>query len=342
MRKLQDSELFSLHMSASQKQELQNALNMKLNQNVGIIAPEQIETELLTLKRKSKSVGGILPEAIALFESFNGRIRLFNLGVSASGRSPVPAFMPFLVGNVRNKGLEGDKSSRGVSPAVLVNLHRIGGWSVDEKTYNGLNAGTDLFSALESGLIAYRMLVDNRAEKLLSNSIVLENLTGIYTTLFSKAVIKSATVYGNEFNTDAARFIIGKFFLVYVLKKQPSDTIDEIAHTTIKYRSSITGLRNYEENAKIDYSSMSRFLETFGMSFFNQVIDLGKFTLYWTSLYGEGMLFAVEYVPYLIHFLFSLVHGARLGEATRLINSQTELEKEGLIKLYNTVVAELR
>jgi hypothetical protein len=343
MRKLNETELYSLHLSNSQKTEVQNALNMKLNQGVGIITPDHLLTEITDLKVKQRNVHyPLLGEALSLFEQFNGRIRLFNLGVTSSGRSPIPPFMPFLFGAVRNKQLEGESESRPVSPAALMNMNRIGRWSADESQYLGVNARTDLYSVLESALISYRLVVDNKADAVFSNRTVLEYLTNIYTTLFSGAVIKSAINYGSEFNTDAARYIIAQFFLRYVLKKQPSSTIDEFAYKSIKNRTSLAALKNFEEASDINYDKLSTFLETLGQAFFNEKIDISKFEVSWLSMYGEGLVFAIEYIPYLIHFLFAAMHGASLGGSTKLYIRMPELMKDGIQKLYNAIISEIR
>jgi hypothetical protein len=50
MRKLSETELYSLHLTKGQMMEIHNAVNNKLNQNVGVIAPEHIKPELIQLE----------------------------------------------------------------------------------------------------------------------------------------------------------------------------------------------------------------------------------------------------------------------------------------------------
>jgi hypothetical protein len=342
MRKPNESELYSLHMTGQQKQELHNAMNNKINQNVGVIAPEHIQPEILQLETKAKKNPGLLPDALAYYKTFNGRIKLFNLGSTTSGRSPIPPFIPFLPGNARNRQLEGETGGRGVSPAIFVNMYRIGKWAPDEKTYTIPGVSTDLFSCLETGVIAHKLLLEHKDEKVFSNPVVLNNLTNIYTSLFANAVVKTVVTFGSEFNTDAARFLIAKFFLIYVLKKADSETVKEIAYNSIKNRTTMTGLESFEENYPMDYSSLSGFLKTLGEAFFSKPIELARFEISWVTMYGEGLLLAVEYVPYLLHFLFATFHGANLGGSTKLYNRLPDLQKDGLIKLYNAVITELR
>jgi len=342
MRKLSETELYSLHLTQAQMMEIHNAVNNKLNQNVGIIAPENIEAELIKLETKAKKAPGLLADAISYYKTFNGRIKLFNLGATTTGRSPIPPFIPFLPGNARNKQLEGETGGRGVSPAIFVNMYRIGKWSADESEYTGASANTDLYAVLESGVIAHKLLLEQKAESVFSNTTVLETITNIYTSLFSNAVIKTVVTFGSDFNNDAARFLIAKFFLKYVLKKPESTTIEDIAYNCIKYRTSLSGLQSFEENYPMDNSSLSAFLKTLGEAFFNKGIDLSKFQISWVSMYGEGLLFAVEYAPYFLHFLFATWHGSSLGGSNKLYNKLPEMTKDGLIKLYNAVISELR
>lgn len=92
----------------------------------------------------------------------------------------------------------------------------------------------------------------------------------------------------------------------------------------------------------MDNSSLSAFLKTLGEAFFNKGVDLSKFQISWVSMYGEGLLFAVEYAPYFLHFLFATWHGSSLGGSNKLYNKLPEMTKDGLIKLYNAVISELR
>jgi len=344
MRKLNETELFKLYLSNSQKAAIDQALNVRLNQNIGVIAPENISTELFSLKAASKnSQLQLLPEILSLYENY-GRLRLFNLGSSAK-TSPIPLFMPFSIGRGRDRARESSAPSllSGEVPVVFINMFRIGNWSADESTYNGLNARTDLYTCLETGAINY-FLSNGKAEKVFSDPKILESLTKIYTSLFSSAVLgASGNNYGGEdFKTDAARFIIANFFLRYVLKKAPSEGIDSYAYKATKYRTSFKGVKDYEENAFINYESLSGFLSSFGEVFFNEPISLIDFENKWLTNYGEGLLFAIEYVPYLLHFLFAALHHAPLGGVVRLGNRVNELTKEGLVQLYNSVVAAVK
>lgn len=347
MRQLGKTELYKTQISQGESSIIRNAMAGKLFQNIGIIAPEDIQTELLQLTTRSRSsYFALLSEALALYEK-RGLIRLFNLGTTTGGRSPIPSYMPFLAGPARNlakqNGSDDYSSPQVQDRVVFMNMYKMGNWSADESSYNGLSALTDLYSCLESGVIAYRLTVQGLADKVFSDKSVIEYLTKIYTNLFSQTVIKTKVTFGGQpFQNDAAYFIIAKFFLLYVLEKNPGDITDDYAYLAVQNRSSIEALKSFEENSMIDYSSLSGFLATLGEAFFNEKISLLEFERNWVKMYGEGMVLALEYVPYLIHFLFAAFHGAMLGGSIRLYNRIDELKKIGLPKLYNAVISAVR
>ena len=185
------------------------------------------------------------------------------------------------------------------------------------------------------------MLIDEKADEVLNDSSVLEYLTRIYTTLFLQTIINVRSSISDS-QADAARFIIAKFFLKYCVQIGSEERVTDFALKTIKSRTSIPFLRSYEENAMIDYNSLSGFLKTFGLSFFQIEIGLNEFITKWISMNGEGLLLAVEYIPYLLHFLFAVKHNALLGGSSKLYRKQNILEQEGLSKLYTAVISKIR
>lgn len=351
MRTLGRCELFNLNMSDAMKQNIDNIARTKLNQNVGDIAPEQIAPELAQLKSKSKnSFFPLLNDALALYEQ-RGLVRLFNLGVGNGGRASVPIYMPFIKANARNRAKESDltipneaATDKGV---IFMNMYRIGGWSADETTYQGLSVNTDLYSVLEGGTIRYKLLNMDKAKSVFNNKVVVENLARIYTNMFAQTIVKCKVPFGNsgtdDFSTDSAYYIIAKFFLKYILEFVSDDLIDSYARLCIKYKSSRYALQSFEESAEIDYTSLSNFLRTFGLAFFQEPIFMMEFNDEWTKSYGECTCLAIEYVPYFLYYLFAASHNALLGGTLRRNKlAATQLNKLGLPKLYAAVITELK
>ena len=229
------------------------------------------------------------------------------------------------------------------TPTVFMNLFRIGHWSADETQYLGLGAKTDLYPILESGVVMYKLLIEGKAKAVFSNEVILKYLTKIYTGLFH-VIGKSFGLNSGigTFQDDIQRFLIAKFFLRYVLKKPQTESVDDIAYYAIKHFSTLSSLQNYEETSGITYDSLSGFLASFGELFAGKEISLQAFDAKWAQTYGEGMMFAVEYAPYLLHFLFAAYHSSVLGGSCKLYNRQKDLRDDGLPKLYNAVIAEIK
>lgn len=338
MLQLTQTELFSTR-SPQYINGIMGAIRNKLSQNIGVINPQHIESILLDLKKYAKTKSASSPcllNAIDLYENYGGRIQLFDLSSINNSTVDIPSFFPFLPGNARRPDF-----NRPI-PAIYMNMFKLGQWSHDDSSYTNLFAITDLHTCLESGFIAYKMVIENKANDILSSGAVIENLTRIYTKLFYDALIK---VPGNiplqDFQQDAAKFIIAKFFLVYVLQKSENDnSVNMYARLAANTSSTLTALQSYEENLGISYEKLSSFLSSFSMVFFNgRNTTISDFEKAWISMYGEGLAFAIEYVPYLLHFLFAPIHASRLGGSSRLDKRYPNLQKEGLIKLYNAVMA---
>ena len=161
--------------------------------------------------------------------------------------------------------------------------------------------------------------------------------------MFGLAIQKAKTHFGSDFHTDAAYFLIARFFLLYVLKKVDCDTVDDLAYLAIKNRSSLEALKSFEENSQISFDSLSSFLKTFGEAFYNgESISLADFEIRWVQLFGDSTGLAIEYAPYLLHFLFAVSHGANCGGTLRLSRQKDILNKMGLPRLYAAVVNVLK
>lgn len=339
MRKLVDTELYNL--LGNKKTEIQQAVQGKLNQNIGIISPDHIAPELASLKLAAKG-RPLLNEAIALFEQFNGRIKLFNLGLSSSGMAPIPAYIPFLAAKARDRSKENVADMKNpTTQSIFMNMYRIGNWSSDEQSYKSLSIN-DLRACLETGVIFYKMQIEGRSKEVMENKVVLDSLTKVYTSLFTNAIRKTMNPYKNDFETDAASFIIAKFFLKYCVELADENAINQYSFNCIKHKAtSLESLKSFESTRNIDYTKLSEFLKTFGEIFFNSPILLASFQENYLRMYGEGMFLAIEYIPFLIHFLFASQSGAVLGGSTRLGKRINELSRD-LNKLYVAIINILR
>lgn len=318
--------------------ELRGAVKMQLLRNIGVIAPHQIELELNQLKLSAKNkTNSLLSEAINLYESNGGKIRLFDLTLN-SNYSPIARQFPFIMVKAPLSG-----SADAISPVIFVNLYGIGQWNLDNTLYSVDSYNTDLRACLEGGLIAYKMHM-GKAEKILSNPKTIVPLTRIYSNLFSNVILKvMGTRYGTDtFQEELAKFNIAKFFLTYCIGNNDERSIEEIAYKAVKAKTTILTIKQYNENLNLDFTSLSGFLKTFGMEFFRDEINISEFSRAWMQLYGAGTLFAIEYIPYLIFFLCASMVGTSLTGSSKLALKRRELEQDGLSVLYMTLMSDIR
>lgn len=341
MLNLMQTEVFN-DMPDTFKNNLNSALRMKLYQNIGIITPKHIELEILNLEayaKKKSSSSLLLLDAIKLYTKSGGALQLFDLNLTDSPNESVdiPPFLPFIPGYARPSNNTGGQKA---TPAIFVNMYRLGKWSADGNSYDDLFPLTDLNASLESGYIAYKMIIEKKADDILATPTIMENLTRIYTKLFFDAITKTpGSLVLRDFQQEMGRFIIAKFFLIHDLQQTNNDLINSYAYKISNSNSSIQALIEYESNLQITYDSLSGFLSSFGSAFFLGVpTNLPDFEKAWIAMYGEGMPFAIEYIPYLLHFLFAAVHNSRLGGSSKLIRRYPDLQKEGLAKLYSGVI----
>jgi hypothetical protein len=342
MRALRNTEIYSLTTKKTE-QVITDVIQNKLNMSIGIISPAMIEPEIGALMLSSKD-RPLLAQAIALYKSFNGPIRLFDLGLSSKGQAPIPAAMPFIPAKLRCRENENSPATQDTMvPGVLMNLYRIGNWSADGTQYRNLSL-TDLRTVLESGFISYKMLVLVNTDKVLSDTTVIDCLTRIYANLFSSAIIRTMNPYNDDFSSDAAIFIIAEFFLRYCLEMDNAERIADYAYNTIAHKAtSIKAIQEFERElpTQINYNSLSGFLETFGIAFFNSPILLANFEYNYLKMYGDGVAYAIEYVPYFLHFLFSIPNGAVLGGSVRWAKKLVPMGRD-INKLYIAVTNILR
>jgi hypothetical protein len=320
----------------------------KLVKGIGLIRPDNIalEIEKLKIKRKSSALP-LLMEALDLYTSSVPSIYLFDLG-----GDDVPPSMPFIiapspVAAPQTTALSNKLSApRNVGKCVYLNMYRIGKWSEDGSQYEGLESLSDLISCLETGVIAYHMLCCGEGDDILRKTDVLSNLVRLYTGLFyiSFNMACKSPFVGDSFNNDAIYYTAAKFFMIHNLGMAPSDTTDKLAwEYGCRYDTTFDSLKLYEDTLDdIKYDNANDFITQLSSSMYKAAANYNDFTASWQRTCGEGCYLAIEYVPYLLHYLFAALHNARLGNMNRLSNRAPDLAKDGLQALHAAVVSKIR
>lgn len=315
----------------------------------GLIPPQKLTQfgDLKDYAKRSSTSSPLIIDAIQRYEETKD-IMLFDLNVATNGTngSIIPPFIPFIAGV---GSVDADGNHIASKPRIYVNLYRLGFWSADNSSYDDVAVLTDLQSCLETGLIAYRMIVEDKADDVLNNSVVKMKLTNIYVNLFYKALIAVQKYPLSDFQLEVCRYLTAKFFMIYCLQDQPDDpTVQKyavlIAQQGKPGGSDADSYAAFEGNIRMDYSSVSGFLDSLSGAFFDgKPCSLFDFDTKWVSQYGEGFALCPSYPPYLLHFLFSTIRSARLGGSSRLTGRRDmDFRTEDLRQLYNAVCAACR
>ena len=334
MLKLTQTELFN--SSSTFAQSFIKA-NKEIISGKGNILPEQIEklSELQDYAKKSSTSSPLLVPALDMYLHNTG-IKLFdlNFGVSSSSlkSSDMPPFIPFFPA----------VDPEDHKPKIYVNMYRLGPWSSDDKYYEDLAVLTDLQTALESAYIGYKLILENKADSVLNNAIVKQRLGSIYAQMSYRSFVKVQKYPLADFQLEMIKFVLAKFFFIYILQNSVDDqTVNSYAMMCAGSRpgSSLSTYVSYEETLGIDYTNLSRFIKSINNSFFNgHQISLSDYSSSWLQNYGELAIFAIEYVPYFLHMLFSSLHNSRLGGGSKLtMRKDLDFKMDDLRVLYNNI-----
>lgn len=349
MRDLSKTELFA---QSNYGKIITSVLKEQLIRDIGRIAPNQLESDLILLKASARSkTNSLLSGAINLYESYGGRIRLFDLDLDNIGavKSSVslPRVIPFIVGPGRPDTMTGQSSVAvplGNSQLyIYTNMYGTGAWNGDNTIYHVNSPNTDLLASLEASYVIFS-LRNGKQDKVLNNHNVVEILTRIYTDLFLKTannVTQRAIHQEGDLKKDEAKFHIAKFFLVYCVGRVNDASTDGVAYASIKSKTPLNTITEMAQYKTIDYESLSGFLKTFGKEFFNSEIMIQEFAYTWQKMYGENMYFALEYIPYLLFFLICTARNARCAGSSRLLNRSNDLNQLGLQKLILAITSEI-
>lgn len=317
-------------IAANVQKELAAKLS-EMAQDRYVISSKHIEDYVLQLEVANKRVHDqLLGGGLSLFKANGGRLRLFCTPT-------IPSYFPYITGQVK------DSQGRYMR-VVYMNMYGLGEWSLEGDRFLDVSVASDLQSVFVNGMIAVSILQQG-AERIFGNTAVMNYLTKIYSFLFYKILSNVAqNDPGQDFEKDLIRFCIGKFFLMYVLKHEESDTVNSIAYNCVKNRSSLSSILSYLENVDIDYSTFSGFLSSVAQEFYHTNVNLNEFANKWLLMYGDATGLAIEYAPYLLYFLIAAKKNARLGGLCAFGSARMtkDLNNEGLDKLYIAVSSLVR
>lgn len=161
-----------------------------------------------------------------------------------------------------------------------------------------------------------------------------------YAKIFTKVLDKMFAINLDPIKADKAKFIAAKFFLTNMLGKSNGETVNNLAYSTCLNGTTRATILSFEnslpENA---YNRLDDFINAITIALEGcHTLTIRTFLDTYIKMFGISSIFALEYLPYFFHMLFSVAVGAHLNSEYLIEN----LIGKDLDKLYNEVANILR
>lgn len=195
-----------------------------------------------------------------------------------------------------------------------------------------------MFACLQTGSVAIGCYQNWNAISM--NQTVAKLGALIYAKLFSKVLDKMYAVNLDPIKADKVRYAAAKFYLLNVLGKTQSESVDAYAYSTCANGTTKNTISAFEQTLPAKaYQRLDEFIHALSVSIEGaSSLTIRTFIDTHIKLYGTSAIFSLEYFPYFCHMLFSVAVGAHLN-AEYLIDSMVGKD---LDKFYNEVANILR
>jgi hypothetical protein len=162
----------------------------------------------------------------------------------------------------------------------------------------------------------------------------------IYSRMFVKILDRMFAVNYNPIVADKLKYIAAKFYMLNLLERSESDTVNNIAYSTCTNGTTRHTIDEFNaEFPTVAYQRLDSFITQIQIYFAN-LSSLTVRTFLDTSfkMYHPAIMFAWEYFPMFVHVVASVVIGAHLVNDGTL---ETVIGKEA-DKFYNDFVSMMR
>lgn len=165
-----------------------------------------------------------------------------------------------------------------------------------------------LYSILEMGLISLGYL--ETASSLSMNQVIEKQGAIIYSTLFTRILDKDFSINLDPVLSDKMTFVAAKFYLISVLGRKPTQSVNQLAYSCIKNKTTQTTISTFDEELNQEcYTSLDKLLEEIA----NKVPQLRNLTLRsfyyrYSRDYGPSTVLALEYFPCFFYLVSNTVY----------------------------------
>lgn len=194
-----------------------------------------------------------------------------------------------------------------ITNGKIKNIINLNGYIINETVYP-----KTLFSLLQNALITTRL--SESWNKFTMNIEFTKNLSMAYSRLTTKVLDKIFAIDLDTFKSDFLSYVFAKFFLIYICDKVPGETIDKLAYMSCFNRSSFDLIKDQEIQLGGDdlYKDIfTLFKELKQLKGFTS-LNIRSFIEEYVKMYGESSLMSLDYLPSLLHMLFSSIVGGNI------------------------------
>lgn len=207
------------------------------------------------------------------------------------------------------------------------------------KTQDGLLHGDtrQIFACLQTGSILLGCF--EKWNTITANQEVCKLGTLMYTKMFTKVLDKMFAVNIDSIKSDKVKFIAARFFVTTLLGKPFTDSTMNLCLSVCNSTTKATMMSFSDSLNEEAFTRLDKVIELIAENIDGcSALTIRTFLDSFMRMYGTSAIFALEYLPYFFHMVFSVAVGAHLN---------SEFVIEGLLgkdidKLYNAVSNILR
>ena len=195
----------------------------------------------------------------------------------------------------------------GTVDRIVVNLFG----KVKLKDFDGLNfAPREVYGLAQIGYFLAKFY--EQEAKIVNNQHILTNAMTVYMRIFFRVLDVLYSVDASANNGMVCRFLINKFFLIYLYDKQNNEQTDELAFRPIKNLDSLQRIKTAIGMEPPDmYDSLQNFINTLSLIIPNlKELDISSFARKTVLMYGEKSTLMLENLNYLLAIIGSSTIGA--------------------------------
>jgi len=260
------------------------------------VQPDMIQVQLSTIQRRFKYSSKA--KVLSAFDA--GMIHLIN-----DERMTVPSNIP--------------------SWLILKNRQIVGVANLSLYSKKTANTEIDidpkkLYGLMQNAFITLSLY--NNYNKMSNNATLIKNMAQAYSRMFIRCLDRLYSLSLEKIQADKAAYLVGKFFLLYIVGKTPNAGVNNIAKSCTLNDTPANILDSLEDEFPMEsYDSLETFIKDLGQTVPTlQYVTIRSLLETWTRLYGDSSLLALESLTFFFTTCFSSHVSAGLNNETLIQN----------------------